>query len=146
VAISEADNKLFEAGRGILSNRKTAAGTFVFCLYASVTSWRAATHTSHVLHHDSHYFGHHFSHDPIYILGSVVSIFILGDIAFESPLRADCFVFGAGAFSFALSAITQLVSFSSPYLWAIRSADALLWAIAAAICAAVLAAWNESPA
>jgi hypothetical protein len=60
----------------------------VFCLYASVTSWRAASHTSHVLHHDSHYFGHHFSHDPIYILGSVVSIFILGDIAFESPLRA----------------------------------------------------------
>ena len=136
---SEAEPRSFEAGRGILDDRRAAIGIFAFCLYASVTSWRAATRGIHVSHHDFYYLGRHFSHDPIYIFALAFSIFVLVNITLRSPLRADRFVFGAGAFSFALSAITQLASLTAFSIWTIRAAQALIWSITAAVCAAVLA-------
>lgn len=96
-----------------------------------------------VSHHDFYYFGHHFSRDPVYIFGLAFSILVLGNIAFKSPLRADRFVFGAGAFSLSLSAITQFAVLSGPALWAVRTAHTIAWTIAAAICVSVVAGWAK---
>jgi hypothetical protein len=47
------------------------------------------------------------------------------------------------ALSLGLSAITQFVVLSALALWAVRAADAIVWTIAAAICAATLACWSK---
>lgn len=141
--LNEAEPGSFKAGVGILNNRKAAIGALLFCLWATLTSWRSAMRGVHLSHHDFDYFGHHFSHDPIYIFGLVFSIWILGNITFRSPLRADRFLFSMAAFSFGLSVITQFVVLSALALWAVRAADAIVWIIAAAICIATLAGWNK---
>jgi hypothetical protein len=140
---SEAKHRPFEAGRGILDNRKTATAVLAFCLYASVTSWRSAIRGIRISHHDFYYFGHHFSHDPIHILGLVISIFFLGNIIYKSPLRADRFIFGAAALSLSLSAVAQFAVLSTATLWAVHTAHAFAWTIAAAICLSILVGWTK---
>lgn len=139
MALSEAEHGSHEASRGFLGNRKAASGALVFCLYASATSWHSALRSSRVSHHDFYYFGHHFSHDPIFLFGLLYSIVISVIIMSKSPLKADRFVFGAAAFSFSLSAIMQFAILSAPALWAVRAAEAITWTIAAAICVSVVA-------
>ena len=143
MAVSEAEHGLLEAKCGILGNRKVAIGALVFCLWASATSWRSALRGIRVSHHEFSYFGHHFSPDPVFIFGLAYSILVSAGVAFNSPLRADRFVFGAAAFSFSLSAIRRFAVLSASALWAIRAADAIAWTIAAAICVSFLAGWTK---
>ena len=133
------EHGLSEGRRGILDNRMVAIATLAFCLFATVTSLRSAMRGRRVSHHDFYYFGHHFSHDPIYIFGLAFSIFISGSIMSRSPLRVDRFVFAAAAVSLSLSAIRQFMVLSASALWAVRAADAITWTIAAAICVGALA-------
>lgn len=99
--------------RGLLERRKVAIGIFVFCLCSSVLSWRRIARPIQLSHSGLNIFGHHFSHDPTLIFGLAFSTFVVASVALSSPLRADRFVFGAAAFSFGLSVITQFAVFSS---------------------------------
>jgi hypothetical protein len=144
MAASEAKHGSLEAQRrGVLSNPKAAIGMLAFCLYASVSRWWSAMRHIRVSYRDFYYLGHHFSYDPIYIFGLAFSILILVSIAFKSPLRADRFVFGAGAFAFGLSAVAQFAVLSAPELWAVRAAYVIAWTIAAAVCLSILAGWTK---
>jgi hypothetical protein len=141
--LNEAEPGSFNAGVGILNNRKAVIAALLFCLWAASTNWRSAMRGIRVSHSGFDYFGHHFSHDPVYIFGLVFSIWISGTITFRSPLRADRFLFSMAAFSFSLLAITQFLILSAVALRTVRAADAIVWTVAAAICIATLAGWNK---
>jgi len=144
MAASEVEHGPLEPKRGVLDNRKAVVGILAFCLYASVAEWRSAMKNIRVSHRDFYYFGHHFSHDPIYVFALVFSVVFLGNIVLKSPLRADRFVFGAAAFSLSLSAMTQFTILNSSALWTVRTAHAIAWTIAASICLRIVASWGKA--
>jgi len=132
-----------EPTRGILASQKAVIGVFLLFSVCAVLSWRSAAKHSQFSRRTVYFFGAQLSHDPIRVFALGFSIFILVSIVLRSPLRVDRFVFGIVAIPFALSAVGEFASLTGAALWAVRATDALVWTIAAAICAATLATLKQ---
>lgn len=119
--------------QGLLRNRVILAVVSLTCLYGTVASWLSI----------SEHIGP--PKDPLLIFGLVCAVLIAAAIAFRSNFRGDQVVFGAFAGALAMSAIKTTVPLAVSAMFALKTAESLLWTIAALASLIVLALGFRPP-
>jgi len=120
------------APQGLLKTRPTFAAALLFCGWQGTTSWLTVTRYLR------------FPHDPVDIFGLALATFITASIAYRSPLFADRAVFGLATAVLVLMAV--LVAPLPPHwMLAVKTAEALIWTIAAPLCAVGLLRGSTAP-
>jgi hypothetical protein len=106
--------------RGLLKNRPILIGILIFSSYECVTLWLTITKYGR------------FPHDPVSIFGLAFAVFITASITWRSQLSADRMIFGAITATLVLTAV-RMAHLTSLAMLAIKTAEALIWTIAAGI-------------
>jgi len=105
-------------------------------------SWRSAVKYPYISHRLFSLFGHQFPHDPVLSFGLAVAIFVAASVAYNSPFRPDRFLFSSTAVALLTALIRQFATLTPFSLLALKTTDALMWTLGAAVCVGVLAGWN----
>ncbi len=111
--------------RGLLENRPFTVGALLFCSYESVSSWLTIMKYGR------------FPHDPATVFGLAFVVFCSISIACRSPFFADRVAFGAITLTFLVMAI-RMLHLTSLAMLAVKTAEALLWTVVAAVSLVVL--------
>jgi hypothetical protein len=108
------------------------AGALLLCGCLGATSWLWVTRYLR------------FPHDPLDVFGLAFAIFITASITYRSPLFADRVVFGGATAVLVLEAV-RAAPLPSAWMLALRTAEALVWTIAAGVCAVALVRRSAAP-